>query len=335
MKAMSAVRRKEMLEGYLLISPWFIGLILFTVAPVLFALYISFTSYDVIGKWPPDGVGLGNYSKLFTRDHFFVHSLWNTLYYAVGSTLVGLSVGLALALLLNQKLKGTTILRTLYYIPGILPAVGMTLVFVFIFDPGFGIINQLLETTGIVSQANPPGWLKNDRMSMPTVISWSIWGMGGSMLVFLAGLQGVPSSLYEAARIDGAGKLKEFLTITLPMITPTIFFNLIVGLIGAFQEVTKFYVANGGTGTGPNVDHDDLLYLSAGLDLPADGLRRRRVMDLVCGHPHLHDDPDQGLHTVGVLPRGEEIGSCKHRYPVGRRARPPSRAAAKGSALAG
>jgi len=252
MKAMSAVRRKEMLEGYLLISPWFIGLILFTVAPVLFALYISFTSYDVIGKWPPDGVGLGNYSKLFTRDHFFVHSLWNTLYYAVGSTLVGLSVGLALALLLNQKLKGTTILRTLYYIPGILPAVGMTLVFVFIFDPGFGIINQLLETTGIVSQANPPGWLKNDRMSMPTVISWSIWGMGGSMLVFLAGLQGVPASLYEAARIDGAGKLKEFLTITLPMITPTIFFNLIVGLIGAFQEVTKFYVANGGTGTGPN-----------------------------------------------------------------------------------
>ncbi len=252
MKAMSAVRRKEMLEGYLLISPWFIGLILFTVAPVLFALYISFTSYDVIGKWPPDRVGFGNYSKLFTRDHFFVHSLWNTLYYAVGSTLVGLSVGLALALLLNQKLKGTTILRTLYYIPGILPAVGMTLVFVFIFDPGFGIINQLLETTGIVSQANPPGWLKNDRMSMPTVISWSIWGMGGSMLVFLAGLQGVPSSLYEAARIDGAGKLKEFLTITLPMITPTIFFNLIVGLIGAFQEVTKFYVANGGTGTGPN-----------------------------------------------------------------------------------
>jgi multiple sugar transport system permease protein len=248
----SAARRREMLEGYLFISPWVVGFVVFTLVPIVFALYISFTSYDIIGKWPPDGVGLDNYAKLFTTDRFFVHSLWNTLYYAVGSTLVGLVVALLLALLLNQGLKGTTLLRTIYYIPGILPAVGTVLMFIFIFDPGFGLINRTLEAIGLVSQSNPPGWLKDDRMAMPTVISWSIWGMGGSMLIFLAGLQGVPQSLYEAARIDGAGKVQEFWKITLPMITPTIFFNLVVGLIGAFQEFTKFWLGAGANGTGPN-----------------------------------------------------------------------------------
>ena len=250
-KAVGAARRREAIEGYLFISPWIVGLLLFTLAPVIFALYISFTSYDIVG-WPPKLVGLDNYKTLFTTDKYFVHSLWNTLYYAVGSTAVGLIVGLGLAVLLNQNLRGSTLLRTLFYIPGILPAVGMSLIFIFVFDPGFGLINRVLESIGLVGQDNPPGWLKDDRLSMPTVISWSFWGMGGTMLIFLAGLQGVPQALQEAASIDGAGKIRSFFSITLPLLTPTIFFNAVVGLIGAFQEVTKFYLTAGATGTGPN-----------------------------------------------------------------------------------
>lgn len=252
MKSVSAIRRREMIEGYLFIAPWIVGVILFTVVPVLFALYISFTSYDIIGTWPPKIVGFDNYVNLFTTDRYFVHSLWNTTYYAFGSTFVGLTVALVLALVLNQGLKGTTILRTIYYIPGILPTVGMTLVFIFMFDPGFGLIDRVLEMLGLVSQSAPPGWLKDDRLAMPTVISWSAWGMGGSMVIFLAGLQSIPQSLYEAASIDGAGSFAAFRHITLPMLTPTIFFNMVVGLIGAFQEIAKFYVSAGANGTGPN-----------------------------------------------------------------------------------
>ena len=186
----SAMRRREMIQGYLLVSPWVIGFLLFTLIPIGFALYISFTSYDVIGAWPPAWVGGANYHTLFATDHYFVHSLWNTLYYAVGATLVGQSVALLLAVVLNQGLKGTTLFRTIYYIPGILPAVGMTLVFIFVFDPGFGMLNRVLASLNLVSQSSPPGWLKDDKMAMPTVISWSIWGMGGSMLVYLAGAAG-------------------------------------------------------------------------------------------------------------------------------------------------
>jgi multiple sugar transport system permease protein len=251
MREMTA-RRREMLQGYLCISPWIAGFFIFTLAPILFALYVSFTSYDIIGAWPPKWVGGDNYHTLFTTDHFFVHSLWNTFYYAVGSTFVGQSIALLLALVLNQGLRGTTFLRTIFYIPGILPAVGMSLVFVFLFDPGFGMINRILENFNLVSQSDPPGWLKSDKMSMPTLISWSAWGMGGSMLIYLAGLQGVPQSLYEAASIDGAGRLSLFRNVTLPLITPTIFFNSVVGLIGAFQEFTKFFITEGATGTGPN-----------------------------------------------------------------------------------
>lgn len=234
------VRRWAM--GYLFASPWLIGLMLFVAYPVLSTIYYSFTQYSVL--MPPQWVGIFNYEELFLYDDLFWKSIYNTFYYVLIGVPLGLCVALGLAVLLNQKLPGLPLFRTIFYLPSIVPVVGMSILWMWLLNPQYGLINGLLhELFGIKG----PGWIADPKWSKPALILMSLWGVGGQMIVFLAGLQGIPEYLYESASIDGATKWRQFWQITVPMLTPTIFFNLVMGIIGGMQVFTQsFIMTNGG-----------------------------------------------------------------------------------------
>lgn len=238
-------RKRTTLLFYLFISPWLLGFFIFTVGPMIYSLYMSFTDYSGIGS--ANFIGLANYQKMFTNDPLFWKSLWNTFIYTVLGVPLGLIVGYLLALLLNTKVKGLGIWRTVFYLPSLVPAVASSLLWMLLFQPDFGVANALLSAMHMPTS----GWLTSELMAKPTLIIMSLWGAGGGMIIYLAGLQEVPKSLYEAADIDGAGPLRKFFTITIPMTSNVIFFNLIMGLIGSFQVFTQAYVVSNGTG-GPN-----------------------------------------------------------------------------------
>ncbi len=233
------------LTGLLFSSPAIIGLAAVMAYPVAASLYYSFCNYSVLK--PPTWVGMANYERLLT-DELFWTSLWNTLYFAAFSVPLGIIVAFLLALLLNVKVRGMTVYRTIFYIPSIVPMVASSVLWIWLFNPQYGAVNALLRHVPGIS--DPPGWLSDPAWAKPTIILWSIWGVGNTVVIFLAGLQGVPQALYEAAEVDGASPWQRTLSITVPYMTPYLFFALVMGLIGSFQFFTPAMVMTNGTG-GP------------------------------------------------------------------------------------
>ena len=231
--------RKEFRAGYLFALPWFAGFIVFGGGPIFFSLIMSFCDYDVLS--PPKFVGLANYTEMFTRDELFYKSLWNTVYMTLGIPL-GMIAGLGIALLLNQEVKGMAVYRTFFYLPSVMPAVAASILWIWIFNPNQGVLNSLLAYVGI----HGPAWLQDQAWSKPALIIMGVWSAGSSMIIWLAGLKGIPRRLYEAAEIDGAGRLRRFISITLPMLSPYILFNLVMGLIGTFQIFTQALIMTQG-----------------------------------------------------------------------------------------
>lgn len=230
--------------GWLFVSPFVIGFVLFTMGPMLVSFILSFTDATMLR--PATFVGVENYAKLFSTDEIislFWKSLYNTGYYVLISVPLGMALGFGLALLLNQKLVGQGIFRTLYYLPSIIPSVAVSLLWVWIFHQEFGLLNAGLRLVGI----SGPAWLTSTQWAKPALILVSLWGAGGGLLVFLAGLQGVPTDLYDAAKVDGAGAWSRFWHVTIPMMSPTLFFVLVTSIIASFQVfVTALIMTNGG-----------------------------------------------------------------------------------------
>ncbi len=232
--------QRRNITGYLFITPWLLGLLTFTLVPIAVVFVLGFTRYGVLDT--PEWVGLRNYVRIFTDDRYFRISLVNTLYYVAISVPLHVIIGFLLALGLNAKIRGITIYRTLFYVPSIVPQVAGVLLFVWLFQPQIGLFNFLLDLVGV----RGPNWLGRPEWAKPAIIIMSLWGVGGGMIIFLAGLQSIPEHLYEAAKIDGANNWNQFWTVTVPMMTPTIFFNLVMGLINSFQVFTTAYVATNG-----------------------------------------------------------------------------------------
>ncbi len=246
--------RRETIWAYLLVSPWIVGFIVFTAGPMIASAALSLTEYDIIHS--PKFVGLGNWNWMLTQDPLFWHSLKVTLTYAVAAIPLGLLFGLALALLLNAKVPGITIWRTVYYMPSVISGVAVSVLWSYIFNPRFGILNWLLSLIGIKG----PGWLSNTDWALPALIIMSLWGVGGGMIIYLAGLQGIPTALYEAATIDGATAWQRFWRITLPLITPVIFYNLVTGIIGTFQYFVNAYIMTDGGPANATLFYNLYLY---------------------------------------------------------------------------
>ncbi len=234
-------RRRQALEGYLCILPWLIGFVCFTAGPILGSLAMSFTSWEIIA--PPEWIGLGNFQHMLV-DRLFYQALYNTAYISLFSVPLQLIIALLVALGLNQRLRGVNFYRTVFFLPSQMPLVASALLWLWILNPDFGLANALLEFLGLP----PLKWLFDLTLAKPSLVMITLWGgIGVPMIVFLAGLQGVPETLHEAANIDGAGSWSRFWHITLPMLSPVIFFNLIIGIIGSFQAYfTLVYTTTGG-----------------------------------------------------------------------------------------
>ena len=235
-----SLARRETLTFYLLVSPWLVGFLIFVLGPMVASLFISFTRWDLLS--PAEFIGLQNYEKMFTRDPLFWQSLKVTAIYTVVYVPLELAGGLLLALLMNQKLRFVGLFRTIYYLPSVLPGVAFVVLWMWILHPDVGLLNTLLSYVGIQG----PRWLVDPRWALPALLMMSMWGLGRSMVIYLASLQGIPEHLYEAAAIDGAGSWHTFWRITLPMLTPTIFFNLVLSVISTFQTFTSAFVATDG-----------------------------------------------------------------------------------------
>ena len=235
--------RRETILGYLYISPWLVGLLVFTVGPIVASAYLSLTDYRILA--PPVFVGLENYRRALSGDdEIFWKAVYNTTYFALLFVPLSIAGSLAAALLLNVGIRGQSVFRTMFFIPSITPAVASVLLWTWYLSPEFGPLNSLLRLVGVEG----PAWFGSPSWSKPAIILMSLWAaVGGStMLIFLAGLQGVPSELYEAADIDGANPWQVFVNVTFPMLSPALFFNLVVGLIAAFRVFTPAFVATNG-----------------------------------------------------------------------------------------
>lgn len=250
MKLKLTLQRREAIWFYILISPFIIGLIAFTAGPLLSSLYYSFTQYDIVS--PPQWAGLQNYIDL-TRDELFWQSLKVTLVYVALSVPLGLTFSLGLALLLNHNVPGLRVLRTAFYLPTVVSGVALATLWMWIFNADFGVLNYLIYS---VFGVKGPNWLRSEQWVIPALTIISLWGIGGTMIIFLAGLQGIPTELYEAAELDGAVGFRRLLSITLPLLSPVIFFNFIISIIGAFQVFTVAQVMTRG---GPN--YASLMYV--------------------------------------------------------------------------
>lgn len=236
--------KQENLIGYLFASPWLIGIIVLGAFPILASFYISFTTYDMVST--PTWVGFKNYIILFTNDDIFWKSLWNTIYHVAIAVPLGLLVGILLALLLNNKVKGMSVYRTLFYLPNIVSIVAMSLLWMWLFQPSFGIVNEVLGPIYDLFNIEPFLWYQSASSSKITLILMGLWTAGGSMVIYLAQMQDIPVSLYESAEVDGANWIQKIFKITLPLMTPSIFFNFIMGIIGGFQVFTIAYIMTGG-----------------------------------------------------------------------------------------
>jgi multiple sugar transport system permease protein len=252
---------RERLEFYLAVSPWLLGFLGFTGGPILASFYFSFTEWNVLS--PPKWVGLSNYVELLTIDPIFWVALYNTAFYTVGHVPLTFAVALAAALLVNQKVPLIPFFRTVYYLPTVTAGVAVSILWLWIFNPEFGLVNYALGLVGIQG----PGWLFSKEWAKPALIFMSAWGFGEAMVILLAGLQGVPEQLYEAAKIDGANPLQEFRNVTLPMLSPVIFFVLIVSIINSFQVFTNVWVMTRGGPADATLMYVLQMYLKAFSDL--------------------------------------------------------------------
>lgn len=236
------VRSRSLRAGLLFCSPWILGILAFIVYPTVMSFYYSLTQYDLLQT--PTFIGIDNYVQL-AADPKMLTAIYNTLYYMALWIPLNIALSIAVALLLNLKVRGMAVYRTLFYLPVLVPAVATSLLWVWFLNPEYGIANWLLSLVGIPG----PGWLASTTWSKPSVVMISLWGsIGNTMLIFLASIQDVPKDLQDAAQVDGANAWQRFWSVTLPMLTPVIFFELIIGIIAGIQFFTIPYVITGGTG---------------------------------------------------------------------------------------
>jgi multiple sugar transport system permease protein len=238
------LRTREALAGYLFLLPWIIGLTCFVAGPMLASAYLSFTKYDIVNT--PEWLGLKNFTDIFTRDRLFWPSMLLTFKYALIVVPFSLIGSLLAALALNQGLRGNAWYRTMFFLPHLTPIVAAAVLWGWLFNPDVGPINHMIRT--ITGSENAPGWFRDPDWAFTGLIIMAMWGAigGNTMIIFLAGLQGVPQELYEAAAIDGAGAWAKFRNVTLPMLTPTIFFNMVLGIIAALKVFAAAFVATQG-----------------------------------------------------------------------------------------
>lgn len=236
----STFRRGEAIAGLLMASPWILGFIIFIVGPMVVSLYLSFTRWDLFTA--PKWVGLDNYTTLLLDDTSFRQSLLVTTIYAFVGVPLQVGLGLVLATLLNQKIRFLGFFRTVYYLPSVIGGIAVAVMFRWIFGSQFGLINGFLSSIGIQG----PSWLGDPNWVLISFILMSLWGAGSAMLIYLGALQGIPTELYEAADVDGAGSFVKFLRITVPMMTPVIFFNMVMGIIAGLQEFVIPFIMTGG-----------------------------------------------------------------------------------------
>jgi multiple sugar transport system permease protein len=235
------LQRSEFPTAMLFISPWIIGFLWFQLFPILSSLYYSLTSYNLMQ--PPAFVGLSNFSRLFGQDDLFRKALSNTALYTIFSVPLDLLVAFLFAVLLNQKIPGRSIFRTAFYFPAVVPSVATAILWIMLLNAQGGLVNVALNALRLPSVP----WLTNPNWTMPSLILLSVWGIGPSVVIFLAGLQDVPRDLYDAAQLDGAGPLRLVRDVTIPMLSPVILFNLIIGMIGALQVFAQPFILFGGS----------------------------------------------------------------------------------------
>ena len=256
---MTGSERRQLAKGLAFTSPWIIGFLAFTLTPVVLSLYYSFCDYSLLQR--PAFIGTANYRELMA-DPVFWTSLQNTFIYAAMALPAGMLVSLGLALLLNQRVPGQSVFRTMIFLPSLVPAVASAMLWLWLFNAKLGLINALLGTApfqiligglnAILSLLHveriqtPIGWLTDPQWALPALALMSLWGVGHTVVIYLAGLQDVPQELYEAAEIDGAGAWRRLRHVTLPMISPVIFFNLIMAIIGTLQVFAIPYIMTGG-----------------------------------------------------------------------------------------
>ncbi len=253
-KRLSPMQREDRRDFWFFLSPWIVGFTFFGAGPILAAVFLSFTDYSIFTR--PHWVGLANYRELLFQDPLVPKALFNTLFYTVFAVPLGTFFSLMVALLLNQKVRGLSVWRTLYYLPTVVSGVAMGVLWRWIFNPEVGLLNTALRPLLHVLGLPDPKWLLDPHLAKPAYILMSLWGIGGGMIIFLAGLQSIPKQLYEAAEIDGAGRFSQFRHVTLPLLSPVVFFSLTMGFIGSFQIFTQAYVM-----TGRGVDNSTLFYV--------------------------------------------------------------------------
>lgn len=250
MSRLNRLHRSETLWGILCVAPAVLGFFLWQLGPILGSLFIAFTDWTVASS--PHWIGAQNFQRMFFRDELFLKSLSVTAIYALVSVPLSMLFAFGLALLLNQKLQGRSIFRTIFYLPSTVPAIASSVLWLWLFNPEFGLLNAILSTFGIPKQQ----WIFDEGTVLPSLILMNLWGVGPMMIIFLAGLQGIPKHLYEAVEVDGGRAIHKLWHITIPMLTPTILFNLILSIIDTLQAFTQPYVMTQG---GPN--NGSLLYV--------------------------------------------------------------------------
>lgn len=263
---LGAIDRAQEHSGWLFIAPWVLGFLLLTLGPMAVSLLLALTRWTSMQPLDEaEFVGLANFTHLFTRDASFMKSLWVTFYYAALAVPILQVAAVLVAVLMNQSIRGIAIFRTLYFVPSVVSGVALATLWVMIFDPDKGVLNRALNFVLNPVGLSAPDWFGTDAevFAIPAFVLMALWGVGAGMVIYLAGLKGIPGSLYEAARIDGAGRVKQFFNITLPMLSPLIFFNLVMGLIGSFQVFTQVYVMTEGGPGNATLVYVLKLYLEA------------------------------------------------------------------------
>ena len=236
----SPQERRNLRVALVFLSPWIVGMLGLWLIPTALSLYFAFTDYTG-AIWPPHWIGLSNFANMVNGvDPDISTTVGVTIWWICLSVPFGLVVGLGLALLLNWRVRGLAIYRTIFFLPSLVPFVGGTLLFLWLFNPEAGLVNQFLAFLHLPQ----PGWFTDPAWAKPGLLFQSVWGIGATIIIFLAGLQGVPEELYEAAALDGAGTWRRFWNVTLPLITPTLFFNLVLGMINAFQYFAQAFIVS-------------------------------------------------------------------------------------------
>lgn len=237
--------RRERVWGWLFASPWVIGFFVFFLFPLFSSIYYSFTSYSILQ--PGEFVGLQNYRTLM-QDQVFWDAVYNTVYFTVFFVPLSIIFGVGIALFLNMKVRGMAIYRTIFFLPTLVPQVALAVLWVWLLNPQYGLVNGMLASIGI----DGPAWLGDEAWSKPSLILMSLWAIGQAVVIYLAGLHDIPQDYYDAADVDGANWFQKIKSVTLPLLTPVIFYNLVMGVIGAFQQFTLPYTLTKGQGTPAN-----------------------------------------------------------------------------------